>query len=217
MDLDVGSTFGPSGWRRVTQDEIDAFAPHQRRRPVDPHRRRAREAREPVRDDDRPRQPDARARSTASATSWSARSPAGTKLGVNLGYDRVRFPAPVRVDAEVRATMEIRGWTTAATAGCRSSSASRSRCAARSSRRASPIPSSGSCATQELPDERPLRFGVVVHRSQSAPSATRSPDDASIAVAGRGAQRGTVRSSTDPSSAAVQARRECVRRLARGR
>jgi acyl dehydratase len=29
------------------------------------------------------------------------------KLGVNLGYDRVRFPAPVRAGAEVRATMEI--------------------------------------------------------------------------------------------------------------
>ena len=33
--------------------------------------------------------------------------PAGARLGVNLGYDRVRFPAPVRADAEVRATMEI--------------------------------------------------------------------------------------------------------------
>lgn len=31
----------------------------------------------------------------------------GFRLGVNLGYDRVRFPAPVRSGAEVRATMEL--------------------------------------------------------------------------------------------------------------
>jgi len=34
-------------------------------------------------------------------------APRGMKLGVNLVYDRVRFPAPVRAGAEVRATMEI--------------------------------------------------------------------------------------------------------------
>jgi acyl dehydratase len=28
-------------------------------------------------------------------------------MGVNLGYERVRFPAPVPAGAEVRATMEI--------------------------------------------------------------------------------------------------------------
>jgi acyl dehydratase len=28
-------------------------------------------------------------------------------MGVNRGYDRVRFPAPVPAGAEVRATMEI--------------------------------------------------------------------------------------------------------------
>lgn len=31
----------------------------------------------------------------------------GVTLGVNLGYDRVRFPAPVRVGAQVRATAEL--------------------------------------------------------------------------------------------------------------
>ena len=51
-------TFGPTAWRRVTQDEIDAFARHQRRSAVDPHRRRAGRAGESVRHDDRPRQPD---------------------------------------------------------------------------------------------------------------------------------------------------------------
>ena len=31
----------------------------------------------------------------------------GATLGVNLGYDRVRFPAPVRTGARVRATSEL--------------------------------------------------------------------------------------------------------------
>lgn len=31
----------------------------------------------------------------------------GATLGVNLGYDRVRFPAPVRVGAQIRATAEL--------------------------------------------------------------------------------------------------------------
>jgi acyl dehydratase len=42
----------------------------------------------------------------------------GVTLGVNLGYDRVRFPAPVRVGSRVRATAELTaveerggGWT----------------------------------------------------------------------------------------------------------
>jgi acyl dehydratase len=33
----------------------------------------------------------------------------GVTLGVNLGYDRVRFPAPVRTGARVRATAEMVG------------------------------------------------------------------------------------------------------------
>jgi acyl dehydratase len=32
---------------------------------------------------------------------------AGARMGVNMGYDRVRFPAPVPAGGEVRATMEI--------------------------------------------------------------------------------------------------------------
>lgn len=31
------------------------------------------------------------------------------RLGVNIGYDRVRFPAPVRTGSRVRATMQITG------------------------------------------------------------------------------------------------------------
>ncbi len=37
--------------------------------------------------------------------------PEGAALGVNVGYDRVRFPAPVPSGAEVRATMEVVGVT----------------------------------------------------------------------------------------------------------
>ena len=36
---------------------------------------------------------------------------AGVAMGVNLGYDRVRFPAPVRSGARVRATAELVGVT----------------------------------------------------------------------------------------------------------
>jgi acyl dehydratase len=32
---------------------------------------------------------------------------AGARLGVNLGYERVRFPAPVPAGSEVRATLEV--------------------------------------------------------------------------------------------------------------
>jgi acyl dehydratase len=32
---------------------------------------------------------------------------AGARMGVNMGYERVRFPAPVPAGAEVRATLEV--------------------------------------------------------------------------------------------------------------
>jgi acyl dehydratase len=112
-----GDHFGPTAWRRVTQDEIDAFAALTRDHQwihVDTERA-ARESPfgttiahgtltlaliDGFRDELVPVTADAR-------------------LGVNLGYDRVRFPAPVRSGAEVRATMEIAsveprddGWVT---------------------------------------------------------------------------------------------------------
>ncbi|MCW2991897.1 MAG: putative enoyl-CoA hydratase 1, partial [Solirubrobacterales bacterium] len=31
----------------------------------------------------------------------------GARMGVNMGYDRVRFPAPVPAGSEVRATIEV--------------------------------------------------------------------------------------------------------------
>jgi acyl dehydratase len=82
----VGEEIGVSDWHEVTQAEIDAFADatgdHQWIH-VDPDR--------------------------------AAQSPFGSTiahglytLGVNYGYDRVRFPAPLPVDSRVRmrATLE---------------------------------------------------------------------------------------------------------------
>jgi acyl dehydratase len=100
----VGSTLGPTAWRRVTQDMIDTFAA--------------------LSGDAQWIHTDARRAATD--------SPYGTTiahgnltlsmidgfrdelvplssfaLGVNLGYDRVRFPAPVRSGARVRASAQV--------------------------------------------------------------------------------------------------------------
>jgi len=101
----VGDRLGPTAWRTVTQDDIDAFArlsgDHQWI-----HVDRERAARE---------------------SPWGTTIAHGTltlalidgfrdelvpvtdgaRLGVNLGYERVRFPSPVPAGSEVRATMEI--------------------------------------------------------------------------------------------------------------
>ena len=103
--MEVGTVLGPTAWRRVTQADIDTFAgltgDHQWIH-VDAERA-ARESPygttiahgtltlaliDGFRDELLP------------VTSTGA-------MGVNLGYDRVRFPAPVPSGAEVRATMEI--------------------------------------------------------------------------------------------------------------
>jgi acyl dehydratase len=100
-----GERFGPTEWRRVTQDDIDAFAALTRDHQwihVDAERA-ARES--PF------------GATIAHGTLTLALIDgfrdelvpvtAGARLGVNVGYDHVRFPAPVRAGAEVRATMEI--------------------------------------------------------------------------------------------------------------
>jgi acyl dehydratase len=112
-----GDRFGPTAWRRITQDDIDAFAAITRDHQwihVDVERA-ARES--PF------------GTTIAHGTLTLALIDGfrdelvpvtqGARLGVNLGYDRVRFPAPVRSGAEVRATMEIAsvearddGWVT---------------------------------------------------------------------------------------------------------
>ena len=101
----VGDVLGPTGWRRVAQEDIDAFAAiagdkqwiHvdvERARRESPfgttiaHGTLTLALIDGFRDELVPVTKDA-------------------QLGVNLGYDRVRFPVPVPAGGEVRATMEI--------------------------------------------------------------------------------------------------------------
>ncbi len=101
----VGRTFGPTAWRTVTQEEVDAFAAlagDEQWIHVDVER--------------------ARRESPFGTTivhgtltlamidGWRDElvgASAGARLGVNLGYDRVRFPTHVPVGARVRARMEV--------------------------------------------------------------------------------------------------------------
>ena len=97
---------GPTAWRRVTQDDIDAFA-------------RISGDRQWIHTDvERARRESPFGTTIAHGNltlslidgfrdELVGAVPEGAKLGVNLGYDRVRFPAPVPAGAEVRATMEV--------------------------------------------------------------------------------------------------------------
>ncbi len=117
VDLASHTTLGPTAWRRVTQDDIDAFA-------------RISGDRQWIHTDvERARRESPFGTTIAHGNltlslidgfrdELVGAVPPGARLGVNLGYDRVRFPAPVRAGAEVRATMEIvsvdereDGWT----------------------------------------------------------------------------------------------------------
>ena len=103
--MKVGDVLGPTAWRRVTQADIDTFAgltgDHQWIH-VDAERA-ARES------------PYGTTIAHGTLTlalidgfrDELAPVTATSRMGVNLGYDRVRFPAPVPSGAEVRATMEI--------------------------------------------------------------------------------------------------------------
>ena len=106
MHLVQGTILGPTTWRRVTQADIDAFA-------------RLSGDRQWIHTDvERARRESpfggtiAHGNLTLSLVDGFrdellGAAPQGSRLGVNLGYDRVRFPAPVPAGAEVRATMEI--------------------------------------------------------------------------------------------------------------
>ena len=117
MQIAPGTTFGPTAWRRVTQEDIDTFA-------------RISGDRQWIHTDvERARRESPYGTTIAHGNltlslidgfrdELVGAVPPGTKLGVNLGYDRVRFPAPVPAGAEVRATMELvsvderdDGWT----------------------------------------------------------------------------------------------------------
>lgn len=100
----VGSTLGPSGWREVGQDEIDLFARLSGDRQwihVDVERA---ERESPF------GTTIAHGNLTLSMIDGFRDELVridGVSLGVNLGYERVRFPAPVPAGSRVRATVEL--------------------------------------------------------------------------------------------------------------
>jgi acyl dehydratase len=100
----IGQTIGPGEWREVTQEMIDAFADlsgddqwiH-----TDPERA-AKESPFGT--------TVAHGNLTLSMIDGFRRDlieSTGFKLGVNYGWNKVRFPAPVPVGAKVRATAEV--------------------------------------------------------------------------------------------------------------
>lgn len=101
----VGAILGPSAWRVVAQEDIDTFARLSGDRQWI-HTDAERAARE---------SPYGTTIAHGNLTlamidGWRdelAGVTAEARMGVNMGYDRVRFPAPVPVGSEVRATIEI--------------------------------------------------------------------------------------------------------------
>ncbi len=103
--LAAGTTFGPSAWRTVGQADIDAFARISGDRQwihVDPQRAAR----------DTPFGGTIAHGSLSLALIDGFRDElvgagAGASYGVNYGYDRVRFPAPLPAGGRVRARMEL--------------------------------------------------------------------------------------------------------------
>jgi acyl dehydratase len=102
----IGREIGPSEWREVTQDDVDAFAR--------------------LSGDDQWIHVDAERAKTESPFGTTVAhgnltlsmidgfrkdlfTSTGLKLGVNYGWNRVRFPAPVPTGSRVRATAEVTG------------------------------------------------------------------------------------------------------------
>lgn len=103
--IEVGTVLGPTGWRRVSQADIDAFAALSGDRQWI-HTDVERAARES------PYGTTIAHGNLTLALIDGFRDELvpvtkGARMGVNMGYDRVRFPAPVPSGSEVRASMEI--------------------------------------------------------------------------------------------------------------
>ncbi|GHJ53693.1 MaoC family dehydratase [Nonomuraea sp. TT08I-71] len=103
LEQAVGTHLGYSGWHRITQQQIDAFAEatgdHQWIH-VDP----VRAARSPFGGTI------AHGYLTLSLVPmlvWQVYRVEGLTMGVNYGANKLRFPAPVPVDSEVRAGVEL--------------------------------------------------------------------------------------------------------------
>jgi len=104
MKASLGETFGPSDWRTVSQEDIDTFAALSgddqwihvdidRAKTESPYGTTI-----------------AHGNLTLSLVDGFRKeliSSTGFALGVNYGWDRIRFPAPVPVDSRVRARAEI--------------------------------------------------------------------------------------------------------------
>ncbi|PTL60127.1 MaoC family dehydratase [Paraconexibacter algicola] len=100
----VGETFGPTAWRTVDQDMVDTFATLSGDRQWI-HTDVERAARESPFGTTI-----AHGNLTLSMIDGFRDELVGLdgfELGVNLGYDRVRFPSPVPVGARVRAVLEL--------------------------------------------------------------------------------------------------------------
>ena len=100
----VGEEIGPSEWRTVTQADIDAFAElsgdHQWIH-VDPERAKSESPYGTT---------IAHGNLTLSMVDGFRHeliSPSGFALGVNYGWNKIRFPAPVPVDSRIRAKAEV--------------------------------------------------------------------------------------------------------------
>ena len=130
----VGQEIGPSEWRTVTQADIDTFAElsgddqwiH-----VDVER---------AKNESPFGTTIAHGNLTLSLVNGFRKemiSSSGFALGVNYGWNKIRFPAPVPVDSRVRAKAEVVWLRTTAAAGTRSSPASPSRSRATRSRASS--------------------------------------------------------------------------------
>lgn len=105
MNIEAGTVLGPSAWRRVEQADIDLFAQLSGDRQwihVDIERA---ERESPY------GTTIAHGNLTLAMIDGFRDELApvveGARMGVNMGYDRVRFPAPVPAGGEVRATMEV--------------------------------------------------------------------------------------------------------------
>jgi acyl dehydratase len=105
LDVQPGTVLGPTAWRAVTQDDIDAFA-------------RLSGDRQWIHTDvERAKRESPYGTTIAHGTltlalidGWRDELVAvtdGARMGVNMGYERVRFPAPVPAASELRATLEI--------------------------------------------------------------------------------------------------------------
>ena len=103
--IEVGTILGPTGWRTVTQDDIDAFAALSGDRQWI-HTDVGRATRES------PYGTTIAHGNLTLALIDGFRDElvpvtTGARMGVNMGYDRVRFPAPVPSGGEVRASLEV--------------------------------------------------------------------------------------------------------------